>query len=73
MTGQNPNIRAHAQAGDWGDHADINIFANDMATVRDMLNKMQPGKTEAAANAYKAVAGRMDQTVELLDRRLDEL
>jgi hypothetical protein len=73
VTGQNSNIRAHAQAGDWGDHADINIFANDMATVRDMLNKMQPGKTEAAANAYNAVASRMDQTVELLYKQAQRL
>jgi uncharacterized protein YukE len=66
MSGESGNIRAHAQAGDWGTHNSLNPLHNDMKRLKQIIDAMQPDQVGAAAGVYYAVSNRVESTMQML-------
>jgi uncharacterized protein YukE len=73
MTGENGNIRAHAQAGNWGTHHSYNPLHNDMKHLKHIVDAMQPEQVEAASGVYGAIANRVESTMRMLHSQAQRL
>jgi uncharacterized protein YukE len=64
MTGE--NIRAQAQAGDWGGHADAKFWHNDFKMVKKIIDDMDVVQVESAARIYEQVSKSVESTMWML-------
>jgi uncharacterized protein YukE len=67
-------IRQNVQGGeDWGGHADLAVWEDDIEKVKAILRGMHPENVDRASGAFGRVASRMYSSVELIYNQASKL